>query len=72
LQAALVKTAYSTAQEGRRLLDKGRPEEAHKMLTEYMIENLYSVVLVAATLLESYAGGRVPLASRPSTEIFLN
>jgi secernin len=72
LQAALFKTAYSVARDGRVMLERGRAEDANKMLTEYMIENLYSVVLVAATLLESYAGDRVPLASRPMTEIFLN
>jgi len=72
LQAAMVKTAYSVARDGRVMLEQGRPEDAKTMLTEYMVENLYSVVLVAATLLESYAGDRVPLASRPMTEIFLN
>jgi len=72
LQAALVKSAHSVARDGRVMLDQGRPGEAKKMLAEYMVENLYSVVLVAATLLESYAGDRVPLASRPMTEIFLN
>ncbi len=72
LQATLVKTADAVARDGRRLLDADRPDAARQMLTEYMAENLSSVVLVAATLLESYAGDRVPLASRPLTEIFLN
>ena len=72
LQAALIKSAAVAAAEGRRLLDEDRPEDARRTLTEFMAENLSSVVLVAATLLESYAGDRVPLASRPLTEIFLN
>jgi secernin len=64
LQAALFKATYATAREGRRLLDARRPDDAHRLLTEQMAENLSSAVLVAATLLESYAGDRVPLAHR--------
>ena len=72
LQAALFKTAYAKAREGRALLDADRAQDARRLLTEHMAENLSRVVLVAATLLESYAGDRVPLASRPLTGIFLN
>ena len=49
-QTRLLNTAYDLAHEGRRLLDAGLPDEATRLLTEYMTDNATTMLVTIAEL----------------------
>ncbi len=58
LQAELMGSAYEMARRGREMMEGGRPDEASKMLTAYMAENVSRMLEMARGLLRVKASAR--------------
>ncbi len=54
IQNRLFETAYQLAAEGRRLIDNGRTDEASRLLTGYMAENVSTMLAVVSELLDEF------------------
>lgn len=53
-QSHLLETAYSLAQEGRKLFDDHRVTEASQLLTGYMAENVTTMLQILSETLDEF------------------
>jgi hypothetical protein len=67
MQEAWMETAYDTAREGRRLLDRGETEAARRMLTDAMERNVTEALRAAREMLAALPAPGAPAEPLPVT-----